>query len=178
MHARARRGMTFIEVVLASAILGAIAVTVITSITLAQKRSVLDQERLNAAEYAHRVLLTYIHVGPNELPPENAPQAQGAGWYTYHLSEQILEEEVDEAEDISIRTPKGYGVVTANDRLSSGIVYLTVKVYPAPNQEGLQLNPEVPLATISRIYDPFDVNDPDTLMDIVNILLNGGRTNK
>jgi len=171
-----RRGMTFIEVVLASAILASIAVTVITSITLAQKKSVLDQERLNAAELAHRHLLTYIHVGPNALPPESEPKAQGAGWYTFSLSEQILEEEVDESEDISVRTPKPYTNVTANERLSSGIVYLTISVYPAPNQEGLLLNPEVPLATISRIYDPFDVNDPDTLMDIVNILLSGGRT--
>lgn len=170
-----RRGMTFLEVILASAILGAIAVTVITTITLAQKKSVLDQERLNAAELGHRYLLTYIHVGPNALPAQSAPQAQGAGWYTYALSEQILEEEVDEHEDISVRNPKPYGIVTANDRLSSGIVYLTVQVFPAPNQEGLQLDPKVPLATLSRIYDPFDVNDPDTLMDIVRILLSGER---
>lgn len=165
--------MTFIEVILATAILGSIAVTVIASITLAQKKSALDQERLNATELAHRLLLTYIHVGPNALPPQNEPQAQGAGWYTYALSEQILEEDVDEREDISTRIPKPYGIVSANDRLSSGIVYLTVKVFPAPNQEGLQLNPDYPLATLSRIYDPFDVNDPDTLMDIVRELLNG-----
>ncbi|MCB9838619.1 MAG: hypothetical protein H6813_04705 [Phycisphaeraceae bacterium] len=174
MRAHQRRGMTFIEVLLASAILASIAITIIASITLAQKRSVLDQERINAAELAHRYLLTYIHVGPNALPPQSEPKPQGAGWYTYSLSEQILEEEVDESEDVSIRTPKPYGVVSANDRLSSGIVYLTVSVFPAPNQEGLQLNPEVPLATISRIYDPFDVNDPDTLMDIVQKLLEGG----
>jgi len=171
---RARRGMTFIEVILATAILGAIAVTVIASITLAQKKSVLDQERLNAAEYGHRLLLTYIHVGPSKLPPPNAPRAQGAGWYTYALSKQILEEDLDEDEKLSIRTAKPYGVVSANDRLSSGIVYLTVKVFPAPNQEGLQLNPDVPLATISRIYDPFDVTDDETIMDIVNELLHGG----
>ncbi len=173
MHA-ARRGMTFIEVILASAILGSIAVTVVSSITLAQKKSVLDQERINAAEYAHRLLLTYIHVGPKELPLQNDPQAQGSGWYTYALSESILEEEDNEREGISVRTAKGYGTVSANDRLSSGIVYLTVKVFPAPNQEGLQLNPDVPLAALSRIYDPFDVNDPDTLMNIVQQLLDGG----
>lgn len=167
-----RRGMTFVEVILATAILGSIAVTVIASITLAQKKSILDQERLNAAEYAHRLLLTYIHVGPDSLPLQNDPQAQGASWYTYELSEAILEEEVDERENISIRTAKSYGVVSANDRLSSGIVYLTIRVFPAPNQEGLQLNPEIALASISRIYDPFDVNDADTLMDIVNRLLN------
>lgn len=167
-----RRGMTFIEVILATAILGSIAVTVVASITLAQKKSALDQERLNAAELAHRYLITYIHAGPGELPPQNEPRAQGAGWYTYALSEEILEEEVDEREGVSIRTPKAYVVVTANERLSSGMVYLTIQVFPAPNQEGLQLNPDVPLATLSRIYDPFDVNDPDTLMDIVRKLLN------
>jgi len=170
---RSRRGMTFIEVILATAILGSIAVTVIASITLAQKKSALDQERLNATELAHRLLLTYIHVGPNALPPQDAPQAQGAGWYTYTIYEEILEEDVNEREDISIRIPKAYGVVTANDRLSSGIVYLTVRVFPAPNQEGLQLNPDFPLSTLSRIYDPFDVNDPDTLMDVVRKLLEG-----
>lgn len=166
--------MTFIEVILATAILGSIAVTVIASITLAQKKSALDTERLNAAEYAHRLLLTYIHVGPESLPLQNEPFAQGAGWYTYALSEQILEEDIDDHENISTRTAKPYGVVTANDRLSSGIVYLTVKVFPAPNQDGLQFNPDVPLATVSRIYDPFDVNDSDTLMDIVRRLLDGG----
>jgi hypothetical protein len=166
--------MTFIEVILATAILGAIAVTVVSSITLAQKKSVLDQERLNAAELAHRYLISYIHAGPESLPPQNEPRAQGAGWYTYSLAESVLEEEMDERERVSIRTAKSYGVVSANDRLSSGMVYLTIKVFPAPDQEGLQLNPEVELATISRIYDPFDVNDPDTLMDIVNRLLNPG----
>jgi len=176
MAPRARRGLTFIEVILASAILGAIAVTVVSTITLAQKKSVLDQERLNAAELAHRHLLTYIHVGPDEMHPPNVPLAQGAGWYTYALSEEILEEEVDESQDVSIRTPKAYGVVTANDRLSAGMVYLTVKVYPAPDQEGLQLNPDVPLATVSRIYDPFDPTrvDDETLMGIVQRLLRGG----
>lgn len=169
---RSRRGLTFIEVVLAAGLLGAISASILAAFTAVQRQSFLDQERLNAVELAHRLILTYIKLGPSYMPHTGEDQRQGKGLYRYSIGTAVLVEEKDSPEGVTVRRAEPVGRVTQNEALAAGLVYITVKVYPSPNQ-GVGLNPDVALATIARVYDPYDIHDASALLEQVKILMNG-----
>jgi len=167
---RSRKGLTFIEVILAAALLGGIGAAIVAAFTAVQRQAFLDQERLNAVELAHRLILTYIKLGPDYMPSTHEDQQSGRGFYRYSISEEVLIEEEGPTDDVTIRRPSPVGRVTQNEALAAGLVYVTVRVYPSPNQN-VEMNPDVPLASVARVFDPYDISDAGTLLQHVKRLM-------
>ena len=69
-------GLTFLEVVISLAILAATVATMVSGYGAMERMALRDQDRLNAAEVAHQLILNYLY-DPNSLPPDSQPLEQG-----------------------------------------------------------------------------------------------------
>jgi len=175
--ARARRrrdaGVTFLEVVLSAALFAGVAATTLGAYAAIQRWSAIQEERLNATEVAHRLVLIYTLDGPDKLPDERDPIEQGRGLYRFRLIESSLTEETGTEENISIRSATPMRTISSDRRIQAGLVMATIEVYPDPSTA--MTDPDQTLASVSRVFDPFDPSAPDdTLLNHVMQMLGEG----
>lgn len=152
----ARRGISFLEVVFASALLATAAATIASSFDLVDNIAVRNRHRLNAYELAHRLVLQFMD-DPESLPPTDLPLPMGNSTYRYILNDQVLAADQGST-GITIRE----GVHSAQaggfvGRAQARIVMVTVEVYV--EEDGRRAGS--PIATLTRIYDPFMFADED-----------------
>jgi type II secretory pathway pseudopilin PulG len=167
MSAAARaRGFSLLEAVLAMVLLGVAVSTVVGSMSAVQRMTHHDQERLNAAEVAHQLILQYLH-DPKQMPDDDLPIEQGKGRYRYLLSEEILVQE-QEADRVQTRRARSMSSLSTNERLGAGLVLITVKVFPDTDAP---LSRTSELITLNRIFDPYASTDDQTLLKHVEKLL-------
>lgn len=152
----ARRAFTFLEAVFAIALLATVVMTVVGGYGALRDLTVRDQTRLDATEVAHRLILIYTHMGPTQLPGKNEAIEQGSRLYRYSLSEDILIEDKNAREGLSVRRARPASTLSANERLGAGLVQITINVYPFEQPAS-----GPPLASLSRIFDPYDTSNPD-----------------
>jgi Tfp pilus assembly protein PilV len=164
--AGARRGFSLLEAVLAMVLLGAAVSAVVGAMSSVQRMTHNDQERLNASEVAHQLILQYLH-DPKQMPDPDLPIEQGKGRYRYLLSEEVLVQE-QEAGRVQTRRARSLSSLSTNERLGAGLVMITVKVYPH-NDRPLSSLPE--LVALNRIFDPYASTDDQTLLKHVEKLL-------
>ncbi len=164
-----RPGVTLLEVMVALALLAGTVATVTAGYGSLMHLSTMQQDRLNAMEVAHRLVLIYTHQGPKHLPDENEPIRQIGRDYRYRLGEYILIEEPAGRDGLTVRNAKLAGSLTPNKRLEAGLVMITVNVYPADSDD------EEPAASLSRIFWPYDTTQSDdALLEHVLHLLGEG----
>lgn len=84
-----RRGATLLEVVLASVILGMVAVSVTSAISFVARSDLHGQRKLGAYELANRVILQYLD-DPDLLPSQSSPYDDGRFLYRWELIEEPL----------------------------------------------------------------------------------------
>ncbi|MEC9373320.1 MAG: hypothetical protein VYC34_05720 [Planctomycetota bacterium] len=161
--------MTFLEVTLSVALFAGLVTTLFGAYESLRRWSTLDQERLNATEVAHKLILLYTHDGPDKLPDTDVAIEQGQGKYRYLLSEEILVERKGERDKISIREARPSRSLSDNERIGAGLVMITIKVYP--DESTAFTDPSEPLASLSRVFDPFGSTDEDVLINHVLQLL-------
>ncbi len=166
----ARRGVTFLEVALAVALLSSVAAIIATAYDGVNRIDDRQQHRIYASEVAHRLILNYL-LDPKSLPSEGERIPYGQNnFYRHELSEQILLELESEDENIALRQAAPESRLNADERLGAGLKMITVTIYHLKNSGFADV--DEPLASISRIYSPIDPSkDEDVLLRQVEQLL-------
>lgn len=163
----AQHGFTLLEVLLAVLVLGAATTIGVGGVGAVQKIAQVEQDKLNAMEVAHRLLLNHM-IDPESLPPTEQPIAQGRGVYRYQIEEAVLDDE-DEGANRTRRRAQPMDATTGNQRLQAGLVMVTVRVYrDAGGRPDLRRGA---LAELSRIYDPFDTDEESIMFNQLKALL-------
>lgn len=167
---RAARGVTFIEVSLAVALLAGLAGVISTAYDGIGKMTALEQDRLYATEVAHRLILNYL-LDPASLPEpgERIPYGDNI-FYRHELITEMLIEEDSKDDNVAVRKAVLEEKATKNQRLGAGLKMVTVRIYHTRDSGYHDLNR--PLATVTRIYNPIDPNkDEDIFLRQVQELM-------
>lgn len=156
-----RRGVTFLEAILASVLLALVASTLaggVSFMTNAQRR--MDQ-KLGAAELANRLILQYID-DRDSLPNKALPIEYDIDRYRWTLEEAPVEFVFDNMQD---DTSGGVGGGASLSRIK----LITIRVWLGAESGGsLSYTDDVPGITITRLIDPLAFNNPDSLETLLN----------
>ncbi|MBS0190587.1 MAG: hypothetical protein U0573_01685 [Phycisphaerales bacterium] len=169
---RSARGITFLETVLAVALLGLTTMSVVLAVNYISAASIRNAHRLNAAEIGNRLLLQYFD-DPNSLPSESAPVQYGKDGefrYRWTLGEEAVTVElptplVSNAEEDKREAQLASLGRSSQDKFSRFRV-VRVRVWLGEDTGGsMYPGPGIPQVTLTRIYDPADVPNwnPDKL---------------
>lgn len=146
-----RRGMTFLEVVLASALLGIVAFGIfgaLNYLVLQQKRA---EQIAGAAEVANRVVVMYLD-NPKAMPPGGRPIPYGRNLYRWTY----------EASPIEVYDPNAIGEATPMSL--TRLQELTVSTWLHEDSGGAYSpNPGTPGIVVRRMLDPLASRNPDSL---------------
>ena len=152
-----RRGLTFLEAILAVVLLSMVAVSLSSAVSfMSQSQHRMDQ-KLGAAELANRLILQYIDER-DSLPDRALPIEYDIDLYRWTLEEQPVKFEFDDQ-----------GVEEAGNNVGGGvsldrIKLITIKVWLAADSGGSRsYTSNVPNAVITRLIDPLAFNNPDSL---------------
>ncbi|MEO1007292.1 MAG: type II secretion system protein [Planctomycetota bacterium] len=146
-----RRGITFLEVVLASALLGIVSMGIFSAmnyVVLQQRRA---EQALGAAEVANRVVVMFLD-NPDDMPSNGQPIAYGRHLYHWDYA----------AAPITLYDPQATDDIAPLrlDRLRE----LTVTVWLHEDTGGARRpGPDAPTITVRRMLDPAPTRNPDTL---------------
>lgn len=167
------RGITFLEVVLAVALLGMTTLSVVMATNYISAASIRNSHRLNTHEIANRLMLQYFD-DPASLPSEGASVEYGREGVTYRYRWALGEE------SLAVEIPTPIAPSTEEDKREQQLARLgrsttdrfgrfrVVRVRVWLSEEtGGSYSPEtgVPQATLARMYDPADIPNwnPDKL---------------
>ncbi|HYE03469.1 MAG TPA: hypothetical protein VD963_09575 [Phycisphaerales bacterium] len=165
------RGMTLLEVVLATMLLALVAISITSVLAFAVRTNAEGKRTLGAFEVANRLVLQYLD-NKRAMPQRGLPVEYGTYRYLWDLSEQRVEMQMRRTE----LRPGASEIPTNRFRL------LTVRVYEAQEAgPGVARGDE--LAMLTRLYDPVgarvfrnkDVTrrigeDMEGLIDVINDL--------
>lgn len=162
---RHERGITFLEVVFASAMLAVVAATITSGFALIDRLSRIGERKLAAHEVAHRLVLQFLD-NPTQMPEDTLPlPAEVTGrvekfWYLLNDSE--LTEEDTQDSGVTTRGQTNTQQLSVEDRINARLSMVTVEVYEDDNGR----RSLAPIASITRLYDPFAgaEDDPATFM--------------
>lgn len=153
--ATSRRGLTFLECVAATALLGIAAASLLSVVSFAAGAQAREQQKLAAAELANRLVLMYLD-DPLGMPKPGSLLAYGPTFYRWEYAEQpaTLTEAVPEGRD------PNRPVTLPLDRFTqvSVRVWLSEKSGGSMNGSGGE-----PSATLARVFDPFYLRNPDSM---------------
>ena len=156
MHLQARRGLTFLEAILAVVLLAMVTVTLSSAVSfMSQSQRRMDQ-RLGAAELANRLILQYMDER-DSLPDRSLPIEYDMDRYRWTLEESAVKFEFDNQRDDD------------NNNVGSGvslnrIKLITIKVWLGADSGGSRTyTGSVPNSIITRLIDPLAFNNPDSL---------------
>jgi len=160
VHARSRRGLTFLETVAATAILAMIAATVLSGFNAMVGGQKRNQHRLGAAELANRLVLQYLD-DQDALPSSTLPVEYGGERYRWLLRETSV-----------ALTPSRPEVAAEREAFStlslSRLKAVTVQVWLGEESGGsFSIEPGTPTATLTRLVDPTAIRNPDSIDNII-----------
>ena len=151
-----RRGVTFVEAILASVLLAMVASTLAGGVSFMSNSQRRMDQRLGAAELANRLVLQYID-DRESLPDKSLPIEYDIDLYRWTLEESPVEFVFDNIVDDD---SNGVGSGASLTRIK----LITVRVWLAADSGGsLSYTSEVPNSTITRLIDPLAFNNPDSL---------------
>jgi type II secretory pathway pseudopilin PulG len=153
-----RRGLSLVEVVMASMLLAITASAVVGGITTVAAADAHNQQKLEALELANRLLLQYLD-DKSAMPDESAHAVQGRGTYRWAMHTSAVELSTP-AESIVIKPTDGPGSKTIDK-----LVLLSVSVHAGiPDGMGGYASGER-LCTLTRVYHPLSTvyRNPDAL---------------
>lgn len=156
-----RRGVTFLEAVLASVLLAMVASTLAGSVSFMTRSQKRMDQKIGAAELASRLILQYID-DRDSLPDKALPIEYDVDLYRWTLEEAPVEFVFDNAVN---DTGGGVGGGASLGRIK----LITVRVWLAVDSGGaLAYTSEVPSCSITRLIDPLAFNNPDSLETLLN----------
>ena len=156
-----RRGVTFLEAVLASVLLALVASTLAGSVSFMTRSQRIMDQSLGAAELANRLILQYID-DRDSLPDRALPIEYDIDLYRWSLQESGVKFEFDNIVDDE-NTGVGTGASLSRIKL------ITIRVWLASDSGGsLSYTTSVPHCQITRLIDPLAFNNPDSLETLLN----------
>jgi hypothetical protein len=163
---RSERGISFLEVVFSAALLAIVAATVSTGFSVVEGLSRNGERQLAAYEIAHRLILQNLD-NPGHMPSPDLPlPAEVTGriekfWYLRNISK--LTPEGDSAAGSTVRGQVNANLLSTEERITAGITQVTIEVYE--DFDGRRA--ATPLASLTRIYNPFagSEDDPASFLD-------------
>lgn len=154
---QSRRGLTFLEAILAVVLLSMVATTLSSAVSfMSQSQRRMDQ-KLGAAELANRLVLQYMDER-DSLPDKSLPIEYDMDLYRWTLEEAPVKFEFDDQ-----------GVDDAGNNVGSGvsldrIKLITIRVWLGADSGGSRsFSADVPNVVITRLIDPLAFNNPDSL---------------
>jgi len=148
-----RRGITFLEVVLASALLGLVSLGVLSALNYMLLQQRRGEQVRGAAEVANRVVVMYLD-NPEGMPASGQPIASGRHLYRWRY----------EASPITLFDPNAEGDEGASPLTLDRLQELTVTVWLHEDTGGsYEPRTGTPAITIRRMLDPVPTRNPDTL---------------
>ncbi|MFM9997052.1 MAG: hypothetical protein ACKVU4_14785 [Phycisphaerales bacterium] len=159
-RALARRGLTFLECVAATALLGLAAASAFSVLEFVAGNQARQQQKLAAAELANRLVLMYLDDGLG-MPDPGSLLEYGPHKYRWEFAEQpvVLTEARPEGRD------QGRPSTLPIDRFSQ----VTVRVWLSEKSGGARDGSgSAPSATQSRIFDPYYFSrNPDSMKNLI-----------
>jgi prepilin-type N-terminal cleavage/methylation domain-containing protein len=154
------RGLTIIEVVVATAMLAISASMIVGALSFSGSIAARNRQKLNAAEVAHRIIITHIRDRRELVGQPKRVEFDGT-FYRFDIDEDVLVQDQGDGTGPNRRTAKKTDDVTLEQRLSAQIYRVTVAVYlDTDRPEGAR-----PLVTISRVFNAYFGLDEDELLD-------------
>jgi hypothetical protein len=153
-----RRGLTFLEVVFASAMLAMVAAVVFGAIGFMLSRQRAEQQTLGATEVASRLMLQYID-DPYVMPDNTLAVAYGPDRYRWEM--QTRRVQLRPAEPVRPRNPtrEGERQSTLIDRSD----FITISVWLGEESGGTRDRSDaVPHASVSRVLYPMASRNSDS----------------
>lgn len=160
-----RRGLTLIEVVVATVTLVLASAAVFGGVTFIASMAARDRSRLGALEVAHRVILQHME-DATVLAGQPLRSEMSGSYYCYVMEEMLIKAE-EPGRQAAPGTPVTYTAVPLHeaegtDRIGKPLNLLTVRVYADDDATGPANKPV--LAELSRVYNWLS-QDGDTLLD-------------
>ncbi len=152
----ARRGLTFIEAILAIVLLSMVASTLSSAVSFMSKSQHRLEQKLGAAELANRLVLQYIDER-DSLPDPGLPIEYDRDLYRWTINEAPVRFEFEnQRADDSNRVGSGVSL----DRIK----LITIRVWLDADSGGSRAYTQrVPNMTVTRLIDPLSFNNPDSL---------------
>lgn len=163
-----RRGMTLLEAVLATLLLGFVGAAFLGALSNIWRSQIRQSQRLAAAETANRLVLQYLDNRGALDAINGRPIAYGSWSFRWELNE----------EPVTFVPPPGEAGVAAQRRLDRGISgnfnrikHIRVRVWlDERNLEGgsFRPTPDTPQVTLSRLVDPLNLDrNPDSFKKLM-----------
>lgn len=159
----ARRGLTLLEVVAATALLAGLASIVLGAIGYMETSAARERHRLQAMEVAHRIVAQYID-NPKLLPDESLPIQQGESYYRYAIQEDVLVQEQGAEGAIRKRTAKRKQDLSVEEALPQMLNRITIRVF-LDDPSSPVLDASRPAAELVRIFDPIQGRPEDVVLE-------------
>lgn len=158
-----RRGMTFLEIVVATAMMGVVSAAIFGVFGFLTNEQWREQRKLDATEVANRLVLQYLD-NPTGMPDSRKtleyPLGSGNKYRWEYSEDQVrLDEVAPEQRDQQRQSP------LSPDRF----MQVTVRVWLSEDSGGAR-TPDVstPAATLTRMLDPVYPRNPDSYMGQLN----------
>lgn len=178
-----RRGISLVEVVMASMLLAIIASAVVGGITTVVSADARNQQKLEALELANRLLLQYLD-DKDAMPSQETHVNQGRGVYRWVMRVSPVQLSMPE-ESVIDKPAEGPGGKTIEK-----LVLLSVSVFSGvpDGMGGYTYGDRV--CTLTRMYHPLSViyrnpdmmkrlaADPARMMEIMMALIDSGTTSR
>ncbi len=156
---RMRRGVSLIEVVMASMLVAILSTAVVGGIVTVIAADMKNQQKLEALELGNRLLLQFLD-DKAALPSEEEPIVQGLGTYRWHLTRTPVKLEMPPGSIIMPPPADSPG-----EKTQTKTELLTVTVYSGVAQLGGGFTEGHLLCTLSRLNHPLSLiyRNPDAM---------------
>lgn len=151
-----RRGVTFLEAILAVMLLAMVASSLAGAVSFMSRSQKRLDQRLGAAELASRLILQYMD-DRESLPDRTLPIEYDVDRYRWTLEEDPVKFEFDnQVADSAASASTGVSL--------ERIKLITISVWLSDESGGSRsYTPNVPSAVVTRLIDPLAFNNPDSL---------------
>lgn len=159
-----RRGMTFLEVVVATAMFGVVAAAIVGVFSFTVGTQLREQRMLACAEVANRLVLSYLD-DKTKMPDPNKTLEYGPGETPIKFRWEYREDAVSLVENSSDARDKNRAPSPLRgDRFRQ----VTVHVWLAEESGGSRSpGAGTPEFTLSRMFDPLYPRNPDSFMEMM-----------
>ena len=147
-----RTGLTFIEVVIATAMLVLLTSIVVGAITFMDNAAARLRYRADGMEVAHRIIVQHID-DEDLVPPRNKLIQHGTSYYRFTLDEEVIDQSEGESKGLRRATARRMNEMMGEDALRQMLNRVTVTVY-LDDPENPAINTRVPVAQLTRLYNP------------------------
>lgn len=149
-----RPGLTLLEMVLSVLILGLIAATLMNAVGYIVGVEARTRRLIAANELANRLILQYLD-DDDSMPQRSKPLEYGEHMYTWDIQVQPV--------SMDPSSPIRDVMSSVAMQFMSRFKLVTIAIYEAePSSSGGVITGE-PLATLSRVFDPTTVRNPDAM---------------